>query len=49
MDYTVLRFWSAEVFDNMEGVLDTILASLEATPPHPTLSPQAGRGDEQLA
>ena len=49
MGYKVLRFWNAEVFDNMDGVLETILASLEATPPHPTLSPQAGRGEEQLA
>ena len=49
MGYKVLRFWNAEVFDNMDGVLDTILASLEAAPPPPTLSPQAGRGEEQRA
>ena len=27
--YRVLRFWNSEVFENMEGVLATILANLE--------------------
>lgn len=26
--YRVLRFWNAEVFDNIDGVLDTIYASV---------------------
>ena len=26
--YTVIRFWNAEVFENIDGVLDTIHAAL---------------------
>ncbi|MBM3576406.1 MAG: endonuclease domain-containing protein [Alphaproteobacteria bacterium] len=31
--YRVLRFWNADVFDNIDGVLDTIYAALH--PPSP--------------
>jgi very-short-patch-repair endonuclease len=31
--YRILRFWNAEVFDNIDGVLDTIFAALY--PPSP--------------
>jgi very-short-patch-repair endonuclease len=33
--YRVLRFWNPEIFTNMSGVIETILASLQAErPPH---------------
>jgi isoleucyl-tRNA synthetase/very-short-patch-repair endonuclease len=41
--FKVLRFWNNEIFENTQGVIDTIYDSL--THPHPTLSPQ-GRGLE---
>ncbi len=33
--YRVLRFWNNDVLGNMVGVLETIAAALEETPPHP--------------
>jgi very-short-patch-repair endonuclease len=33
--YTVLRFWNNDVLTNCEGVLQVILTTLEAVPPHP--------------
>jgi uncharacterized protein DUF559 len=34
-----LRFWNNEIRQNIEGVLETILAKLdEARPPHPVLA-----------
>ncbi len=49
LGYRVMRFWNAEVFTNLDGVLETIFAALDAaTPPHPALSPQGGRGEEEL-
>ncbi len=37
--YRVLRFWNNEVIQNMNGVLETIAAALDAeTPPHPALA-----------
>jgi very-short-patch-repair endonuclease len=48
--YRVLRFWNNEVIGNIEGVWDTIFAAASAAaPPHPTLSPQAGRGSHPAA
>ncbi len=38
---TVLRFWNSDVFENLQGVLETILDVLETLTerdPHPTLS-----------
>ena len=31
--YRVLRFWNSEVLDNLDGVLETILAALASDPP----------------
>jgi very-short-patch-repair endonuclease len=44
---TVLRFWNNEVLTNVEGVLTTVLASLDDNPSskrstHPQPLPQAG-------
>lgn len=39
--FGVIRFWNNEIFDNIEGVLETILTALEAAPP-PQSSPRAG-------
>jgi very-short-patch-repair endonuclease len=34
--YRVLRFWNNDVLSNIEGVLETIAAALDAeAPPHP--------------
>jgi very-short-patch-repair endonuclease len=34
--YRVLRFWNNDVMSNIDGVLETIVAALEAgSPPHP--------------
>ncbi len=34
--YRILRFWNPEIFSNMSGVIETILAALPSeTPPHP--------------
>ena len=45
--YQVLRFWNNEVFENLDGVLQTIrrqlLASDKTPPPRP--SPLKGEGD----
>ena len=49
--YKVVRFWNNEVFLNVQGVLETILRSLEDMPPENTLirrcatpSPQGEKG-----
>jgi isoleucyl-tRNA synthetase/very-short-patch-repair endonuclease len=42
--FRVLRFWNNEIFENIEGVVDSIYYNL--IHPHPTLSPQ-GRGLER--
>ena len=39
-EFRVLRFWNRDVFDNMRGVLDSIVAALESPTPNP--SPQGG-------
>jgi very-short-patch-repair endonuclease len=41
--YRVVRFWTNEVLDNLEGVLTVLLENLERTP-HPNPLPQAGEG-----
>ncbi len=39
--FTVLRFWNNEVFENVEGVVEVIMAALtlasEPSPPNPSL------------
>jgi very-short-patch-repair endonuclease len=43
--FRVLRFWNAEVRDNLEGVIETILHALHETPPTLTLpTASGGRG-----
>jgi len=43
--YRVLRFWTIDVVENFEGVLDTVRQALETPPPHPALSaPRRGEG-----
>jgi very-short-patch-repair endonuclease len=42
--YLVLRFWNNDVLQNIDGVLEEIVATLSPTPLTLTLSP-TGRGD----
>ena len=45
--YRVLRFWSNDVLENIEGVWDTIFATASAaTPPHPDPLPARGEREE---
>jgi very-short-patch-repair endonuclease len=47
--YRVIRFWNDEVRDNLDGVVETILAALAEPPPTPNPSPplaaRAGGGE----
>src|SRR5436305_13244786 len=44
MGYLVLRFWNNEVHENIEGVLETILNTLDRPePPHPDPPPSGER------
>jgi very-short-patch-repair endonuclease len=46
--FQVLRFWNNDVLQNIDGVLETIMAKLnEAPPPRP--SPVKGEGESQSA
>jgi very-short-patch-repair endonuclease len=42
--YRVIRIWNNDVIDNLEGVLQTLLAELERLLLTPALSPRAGQG-----
>lgn len=42
--FNVIRFWNNEVFENLEGVLETILRNLREQAPSPLPSPPWGRG-----
>ena len=43
--YRVIRFWNNDVLGNLDGVLETIVAAVEAPPPLPDpLRPQGRRG-----
>jgi very-short-patch-repair endonuclease len=44
LGYRVIRIWNNDVIENLDGVLQRLLAELEKSPLTPTLSPQAGRG-----
>ena len=53
--YRVMRFWNNEVFNNVPGVLETILRSLENVPPENTLirrcatpSPRGEKGNSTI-
>jgi very-short-patch-repair endonuclease len=41
--YLVLRFWNDEVLKNIEGVLESIVATLKPVPPHPNPLPNGER------
>jgi hypothetical protein len=44
----VLRFWNSDVFSNMDGVLQTIVAALVVDrPPHPDPLPASGEREKQ--
>ena len=52
--FLVLRFWNNEVLQNIDGVLETIMAELHKAPLHqpsppPQPSPMKGEGDNQSA
>jgi very-short-patch-repair endonuclease len=42
--YRVLRFWNSDVFQNREGVLETIVSAARGATPLPSPPPQGGRG-----
>lgn len=42
--HRVMRFWNNEVLDNIDGVLQTIINTIEALPT-PDPSPPRGRGE----
>jgi len=41
--YLVLRFWNNEVLQNIDGVVETIVASASPVPPHPNPLPNGER------
>jgi very-short-patch-repair endonuclease len=41
--YLVLRFWNNDVMSNIDGVLDTIVATASQEPPHPNPLPDGER------
>ena len=43
--FHVLRFWNNDVFDNLDGVLETILTAIDTPPPRPSPS-EEGEGEE---
>lgn len=46
--FTVLRFWNADVDDNIEGVMQVVLEAVEACPPPPS-PPHEGEGRREVA
>jgi very-short-patch-repair endonuclease len=52
MGYLVLRFWNNDVFNNIAGVLKTILSAARqhsTEPPHPTPLPHGEREQSEFA
>ena len=41
--YVVLRFWNNDVLNNIDGVLETIVATASQEPPHPNPLPNGER------
>ena len=41
--YRVIRFWNNDVLDNLDGVLEMIVAAIVERPPHPDPLPPKGR------
>ncbi len=46
-DFQVTRFWNNEVFENLEGVLQTIVKPLKEKAPSPRPSPPKGGEGER--
>jgi very-short-patch-repair endonuclease len=46
--YRVLRFWNSDVFQNREGVLETIVSAARGATPLPGPPPQGGRGKNSV-
>ena len=44
LGYRVLRFWNCDVLEDLDAVLETVLAE---RPPHPALSPAGGEGERR--
>lgn len=44
--FDVLRFWNNDVIENIEGVIEAVMARFSVTHPHPDLPPQAEEGDK---
>jgi very-short-patch-repair endonuclease len=44
--YRVLRFWNSDVFQNRDGVLETIVSAAHGATPLPGPPPQGGRGKD---
>ena len=41
--YLVLRFWNNDVLQNIDGVVESILATVRPVPPHPNPLPNGER------
>ena len=41
--YLVLRFWNNDVLSNIDGVVETIVATASQVPPHPNPLPDGER------
>ena len=41
--YLVLRFWNNDVLHNIDGVVETIIATASRVPPHPDPLPHGER------
>ena len=48
LGYRIIRIWNNDVIENLDGVLQMLLTELEKQPLTPALSPQAGRGSDQV-
>ena len=46
--YRVLRFWNSDVFQNRNGVLETIVSAARGATPLPNPPPQGGRGSDGM-
>ncbi len=44
--YRVFRFWNSDVFQNRDGVLETIVSAARGATPLPNPPPQGGRGSD---
>jgi very-short-patch-repair endonuclease len=47
--FLVLRFWNNDVIDNIEGVVETIVATATQEPPHPNPLPNGEREQSESA